>query len=80
MTDEILDWKQICAALKHGAIFRANHYGVYWLEIPIDANAAQQIISHPAVVPSDESDRYETYRWRSQSESPARTALKGSVS
>jgi hypothetical protein len=76
-----LDWKTMRKALKNGgAKLRADWFGNYWIELPIDSASVRQIISHPAIVPSNESDRYETYRWRSQSESPARKALKGSVS
>jgi hypothetical protein len=72
-----MDWKKIRKALKDGgATLRAGHFGNYWIELPVDPKIARQIVAHPAVVLSDESDRYETYRWRSRSESPARKALQ----
>jgi hypothetical protein len=77
-----LDWKTMRKALKHGgAKLHADNFGNFWLEIPLAPEIAREILLHPAVLPSSESDEHEIYRWRSQSESPARNALKaGSVS
>jgi hypothetical protein len=82
MTDEMIskDWGKIRQALKHGVALHTDGGNRFWLVTPIDADIARQILSHPAVLPADDYQigdaDYQTFRWRSRFQSPARKVLR----
>jgi hypothetical protein len=85
MTELSKDWIRIRHALKHGGAAVPTSGARAWLVVPIDADIARQIISHPAVLPAPaggyqigDAD-YQTYHRRSRSQSPARKVLRESL-
>jgi hypothetical protein len=64
------DWGKIRQALKHDGATVHTNGARYWLVVPLDANIARQILSHPAVLPAPAGDyrigdaNYQTFRWR----------------